>query len=168
VFKREVGLSSARFGASVVCGSLQIWIVVVHILNNQTRTTKWGGPPAWEEWGVWLVIVNNQHFYNDSTAPTEPGPPHYQGFTVTLGMSPLDEWSARRRDFYLIYLTSHNTHNSQTSMPTTGFEPVIPASERPQTHALDRASSWIGNNQHITTCYVRRGCVNGIINLWVP
>ena len=44
----------------------------------------------------------------------------------------------------------------------------MPASERPQTHALDRASSWIGNNQRITTCYVRRGCVSGVINLWVP
>jgi hypothetical protein len=27
-----------------------------------------------------------------------------------------------------------------------GFEPAIPASERPQTHALDRTASGIGNN----------------------
>jgi hypothetical protein len=32
--------------------------------------------------------------------------PHYRGFTITLryttlGRTPLDEWSARRRDFYL-------------------------------------------------------------------
>ena len=141
MFKREVGFSYARFGASVVCGSLQIWIVVVHVLNKQLRTTTRGGPPAWEELWVWLVIVNNRHFYDGSTAPSEPGPPHYRGFTITLGRSPLQEWSARRRH---LYLTSHNTHNSQTSMPTAGFEPAIPASERPQTHASDRASSRIG------------------------
>ena len=29
-------------------------------------------------------------------------------------------------------------------MPPAGFEPAIPASERPQTHALDRAASGIG------------------------
>jgi hypothetical protein len=29
-------------------------------------------------------------------------------------------------------------------MPLMGFEPTIPASERPQTHALDRAATGIG------------------------
>jgi hypothetical protein len=33
---------------------------------------------------------------------------------TTVGRTPLDEWSARRRD---LYLTTHNTHNRQTSMP---------------------------------------------------
>ena len=37
-----------------------------------------------------------------------------------------------------------NTHNRQTSMPPVGFEPTIPASERPQTHALDRAATGTG------------------------
>ena len=32
----------------------------------------------------------------------------------TVGRTPLDEWSARRRD---LYLTTHDTHNRQTSMP---------------------------------------------------
>jgi len=45
-----------------------------------------------------------------------------------LGRNPLDEWSTRRRD---LYLTIHNTHNRQTSMPPAGFEPTIPVSERP-------------------------------------
>ena len=30
-------------------------------------------------------------------------------------------------------------------MPRLGFEPAIPGSQRPQTHALDRASTTIGN-----------------------
>jgi hypothetical protein len=29
-------------------------------------------------------------------------------------------------------------------MPPAGFEPVIPANERPQIHALDRANTGIG------------------------
>ena len=33
---------------------------------------------------------------------------------TTAGRTPLDEWSARRRD---LYLTTHNNHNRQTSMP---------------------------------------------------
>jgi hypothetical protein len=31
-------------------------------------------------------------------------------------------------------------------MPPAGFEPAIPASERPQTHALDRAANGIGSS----------------------
>jgi hypothetical protein len=58
-------------------------------------------------------------------------------------MTPLDEGSARRRD---LYLTTRNTHNRQTSIPPAGFEPAIPESERPQTHALDRAATGIGYN----------------------
>ena len=30
-------------------------------------------------------------------------------------------------------LTAHNTHSTHTSMPPAGFEPTMPASERPQT-----------------------------------
>ena len=46
----------------------------------------------------------------------------------TVGRTPLDEWSARRRD---LYLTTHDTHNRQISMPPVGFEPKISAGERP-------------------------------------
>ena len=42
--------------------------------------------------------------------------------------------------------TQHTTlNNKQTSMHPVGFEPTIQESERPQTHALDRAASGIGN-----------------------
>jgi len=64
---------------------------------------------------------------------------------TTVGRTPLDEWSARRRD---LYLTTHNTHNRQTSMPSVGFKPTISAGEWPQTYALDshweRHFSWNG------------------------
>jgi hypothetical protein len=49
-----------------------------------------------------------------------------------------------RRD---LYLTTHNTHKRRTSMLPAGFEPVISASERPHTHALDHAATgWSGFN----------------------
>ena len=57
----------------------------------------------------------------------------------TDGRIPLDEWSARRRD---LYLTTHDTHNRQISMPPVGFEPKISAGERqgrsPADHSLRR------------------------------
>ena len=51
-------------------------------------------------------------------SPNGPGPPHYQGFTITLrhttlGRNPLDEWSPRRID---LSLTTHNTRNRHMSM----------------------------------------------------
>jgi len=64
---------------------------------------------------------------------------------TTVGRIPLDEWSARRRD---LYLTTHDTHNRQTSMPSVGFEPTISAGERPQTYALDRAATGTGISIH--------------------
>jgi hypothetical protein len=69
--------------------------------------------------------------------PRGPGLPHYGGFKMTfrhttLGRTPLGEWSARRRDFYL---ATHNTHKTQTSTttppPPAGFKPTISARERP-------------------------------------
>jgi hypothetical protein len=68
----------------------------------------------------------------------------FRGFTITLfrhstlGRTPLDEEPARRRN---LYLTTHNTLKRQTSMLPVGFEPTILASERPQTHSLDRTAT---------------------------
>jgi hypothetical protein len=87
-------------------------------------------------------------FFNDSTAPWGPRPPHFPRLHdhtfrhTTFGRTPLDEGPARHRD---LYLTTHNTHKGQTSMTPVGFEPTIPASERPQTHALDRTATGIGS-----------------------
>jgi hypothetical protein len=65
---------------------------------------------------------------------------HTQQYT-TFGRTPLDEWSARRRD---LYLTIYNAHNRKTSVPLVGFEPAISAGERPQTYTLDRAATGTG------------------------
>jgi hypothetical protein len=85
-------------------------------------------------------------FFHGETAPSGPGPPHYQGFMITLrhttlSRTPLDEWSAQRRD---LYLTTHNTDKRQTSLPPVGFEPTIPANEWPQTYFLNHVATGIG------------------------
>ena len=58
----------------------------------------------------------------------------------TVGRTPVDEWSARRRD---LYLTTHDTHNRQISMPPVGFEPTISTGERPP--AAHLLISWVRN-----------------------
>ena len=85
-------------------------------------------------------------FFYSAASSSRQRRPHYRGFTITLrhatlGRSPLDEWSARHRYLYLI---THKTHRRLISMPLAGFEPLIPASERPQTHAFRRAATGIG------------------------
>ena len=52
---------------------------------------------------------------------------HTQRHT-TVGRTPLDELSAHGKD---LYLTTHDTHNRQISMPPVGIEPTISAGERP-------------------------------------
>ena len=63
---------------------------------------------------------------------------------IKIDRTPLDEWSARRRGFYL---TTRNTHDRQTSMAPVGFEPTISGGERPQTYALDRAATGTGKRK---------------------
>ena len=59
----------------------------------------------------------------------------------TVGRTPLNEWSTCSRD---IYLTTHNSHKGQISMPPAGFEPTILAGERRPIYGLDRAATGIG------------------------
>jgi hypothetical protein len=79
------------------------------------------------------ISIRIQHFFLPwRNSPSEPKPPHYREFTITLrpttlGRTPLDEWSARRRD---LYLTTHDNHTRQISIPPAGFEPTIPASNQ--------------------------------------
>jgi nitrate reductase NapE component len=61
---------------------------------------------------------------------------HTYTHTHTLGSTPLEEGSARRRD---LYLTTCDIHKKQTAMRPAGLELAIPTSEQPQTHVLDGA-----------------------------
>jgi hypothetical protein len=93
----------------------------------------WGKLQQRPECSLLFREVNNQGFAKlipsspGRTAPSWPRHLHYLGFTITprhitLGKIPLDEWSAGRRD---LYLTIHNTHNRQISMP-----PAAPKSQQ--------------------------------------
>jgi hypothetical protein len=74
-----------------------------------------------------LITLNDTHTHTHTHAHT-------------LGRNPLDEGPARRKD---LYSTTNITHKKVTSMLPSEFEPAIPRSERPDTHALDRAAKGI-------------------------
>ena len=90
------------------------------------------------------AYISIYHFFWWRCGPTRIMAPSFMRFLdhtqrrITVGRTPLDELSARRRD---LYLTTHNTHNRQTSMPSAGFEPTISAVEWPQSYALGRAAT---------------------------
>jgi len=65
--------------------------------------------------------------------------------TFQLDSTSLVEWSAQRRG---PYRTPYNTPKRLTFMSPAGFELATPASERPQTHALYRAATWIGKSNY--------------------
>ena len=69
----------------------------------------------------------------------------------TVGRTPLDEWSARRRD---LYLTTHDTQNRQISMPPVGFESTISAGGRPQV-SYQSALYRLSVNKHKGKCIPR-------------
>ena len=81
-----------------------------------------------------------------------------RGRYITLVRTPLEQWSARRRD---LYLTTPNTHNRETSITPGWFETKISACERLQTHDLDRVATGISSS-HFTmrfgNAYWRNGC----------
>jgi hypothetical protein len=94
------------------------------------------------------VCVGMYMCLHDTTAPSGPWPAYCRGFTITLrhitlGRNPLGEWSAPRGE---LYLTSHSTHNRQTSIPPAGFELVIPANELPCGPCGRRGLEYLNNS----------------------
>jgi hypothetical protein len=102
-------------------------------------------------WYILLIIIIIIIIFSGSAAQRGLWPPRSRSFVITqkrratVGRTPLDEWSARRRDLYLI---THNTHNWQTSMPPVRFEPTVATGERPYTYDLDRAATGTGIHTH--------------------
>jgi len=103
-----------------------------------------------------LYILIDKNFFFSATAPQWATASSFNRFLdhtqqhTTVSRTPLEEWSARRRD---LNPTTHNTHNRQTSMPLVGFETTISAGEQPQSYALDRAATGIG---HMYICIYER------------
>ena len=147
----SIKLCLSVFEASFSCvdptasGSRQTFMYILAGGNSSVAWSNYFGLPFFV---IILLCVYNSIFFLWRCSPTRATASsflmtfldHTQRRT-TVGRTPLVEWSARRRD---LYLTTHNTHNRQTSMPPVGFEPTIPAGERPQTYALDRAATGTG------------------------
>jgi len=93
------------------------------------------------------ILSASYHFYLFHHYPITSSFSRFLDHTqrATVGRTPLDEWSMRHR---YLYLTTHNTHNRQTSMPPVGFEPTIAAGERPKTYVLDRVATGTGTCTH--------------------
>jgi hypothetical protein len=92
-----------------------------------------------ERSSMWRLNVH----YNGTTVPSGPRSPHYRGFTITdtpqsVGLL----WTSDQPDAETS-TWQHNTHKRHIHAPTV-FEPAIPVSEQPQTHALDRAATRTG------------------------
>jgi len=73
-----------------------------------------------------------------------PRPPHCSGSAITLrhttfGRTPLDEWSARRRD---LYLTTHNTHYRHTSNPHGWIQDCKPSKRKAAHPRLSLRGHW--------------------------
>jgi len=81
------------------------------------------------------VCVSEQSYHGLGRLTVEVSTSHRH---ITLGRTPLNEWSARRRVLCLTTLM----YKRQTSMSPAGFEPATPASGQPQTYALDRATTY--------------------------
>jgi len=100
-----------------------------------------------------LPTLTTLIFFSWLDSPSGPGLPPGCGFEITLrhatlDETPLEEWSNTRRD---LNVTIHNVYN-RGIMFQAGFEPAIPASEGPQTHALGRAATrMILSHQYLWT-----------------
>ena len=84
------------------------------------------------------TMKKNIFLFHGAIAPSGPGPPHYQGFTITLihttvGRTTLDEWLARHRD---LYPATHNHHKRQIFIPRRNSNPQFQQAScsRPTSH----------------------------------
>jgi len=124
-------------------------VIVVHV----------GEYVSFEMFPIFYFCTNNKLFLIWCYSPQQAIASSFTTFLdhterrTTAGRTPLEESSVRRRD---LYLTPHNTHNRQTSIPPVGFEPTISAGERPQTYALDCTATGTGNNNLNTVVYLNR------------
>jgi len=94
---------------------------------------------------TWIEI--SYIFPHGATGPSGSGPPHYQGFTITLrhflfSKAPLKRWT-RRGD---LYLTTFITHKKKASMLQVGFKPTMPTSELSQTNTFGRMVAGMTEN----------------------
>jgi hypothetical protein len=79
------------------------------------------------------------------TVASGPESPHYRGFKITITPQSVGLlWMSDQPNAETSTWQKTNTYKGQTLMLPAGFEPAIPASERPQTHAIARVATGTG------------------------
>ena len=112
-------------------------LLIIPVVQNLCSILVWKVGPLWLSTRVWILIpftislkrilISCKFFFllwrcdpmRVMASSFLRFLDHTQRHT-TVGRTPLDEWSARRRD---LYLTTHNTHNRQTFMPRWDSNP---------------------------------------------
>ena len=109
-----------------------------------------GLPKEWTQKLMWVLghflcwrnligfVYVDIFFFCGWTSRNGPGSPHCRGFTIALRhttfvRTPLNEWSAHR--------TWQHTAQQTDIRALARFEPTVPVSERPQSHAIDRTDT---------------------------
>ena len=85
-------------------------------------------------------------FSYGATAYSEPGLPHYRGFTIILRHHVRQDSSEQVISSSQLPLPDNTQHSQQRDIHVAvEFEPTTPASDRPQTYGIDRAATVIGS-----------------------
>ena len=120
-----IGTSSLTTGLIILVSNVLVCVssTAISFFFKRRNTPQWAR-------AYWLSRIHDHTYWH-----------------TTLGMTPLDEWSARSRD---LSLTTRYIHERQASMPPEGFKSTILAREHPQTYALEEGSLGAAHiNMHI-------------------
>jgi hypothetical protein len=126
-----------RFAMDIKCPNHKILFFINRLFTD--TPTYFTFVPRWQRKPDTCIPPTPPPALHGATASNGSGWTLYRGYTITLGRNPLDEWSARCRD---LSTWQHTAFTRDIHAPA-GFEPAIPASKRPQTHALDGAAAGI-------------------------
>ena len=119
IYKENRNNTKSRSVHIFICMQKQLHVSAIyshHQSEHRTVSKIYPLPPLWR-CGPTLARASSFLRFLDHTQ-----------WRTTVGRTPLDEWSARRRD---LYLTTHNTHNRQISMSPVGI----------RTHDLSRRAA---------------------------
>ena len=90
---------------------------------------------------MWLKYWQNSYnyfFFHGARAPSGAGPPHYRGFTITLGRTVFTTDQLDAETYTLQHITLARDRHP---CPRRDSNPPIPAREWPQTPTLNRAAT---------------------------
>jgi hypothetical protein len=93
---------------------------------------------------IFISVSCISFFFTRCNCLSGPGPPHYRRFTIILKHSTHSVgllWKRCQLDNAEISTWQQTT---LSPYPLVRFEPAFPVSERPRTHAFDRAATGIG------------------------